>query len=163
MSVPPPGGISNDATHRPRRIGLRTCDPRGSRKRGNTRCQMQKLTPRKFQYGCAPRDRPRAPTKYQIDFFGWFCLPTAATLPIRSVGLSARPRGSSQIKLYDGLRVRKGLLWPLSKKAAAAADIRRPTRMTRCGHRLCATAFKTTLNCADVILFRNRTPGPLPP
>jgi hypothetical protein len=32
----------DDPVHRPRRVGLRSCDPRHSRERGSTRCELQK-------------------------------------------------------------------------------------------------------------------------
>src|SRR5262249_58359975 len=36
-------GKSDDDAHRPRRIGLRPCDPRNGRQRGSPRCQMQEF------------------------------------------------------------------------------------------------------------------------
>ena len=42
------GRKSNDQAHRPRRIGLRRCDPRERREDGGTCCQMQKLSARTF-------------------------------------------------------------------------------------------------------------------
>src|SRR5262249_56416889 len=42
-------GKGDDHAHRPRRIGLRPHDPRDGRQRGSARCQMQKLSARKFQ------------------------------------------------------------------------------------------------------------------
>src|SRR5262249_57393954 len=36
-------GKSDDDAHRPRRIGLRPCDPRDGRQRGSPRCQMQEF------------------------------------------------------------------------------------------------------------------------
>ena len=39
---PPAGGKANNDPHRPRRIGLRPCDPRYRWQRGSTRGQMQK-------------------------------------------------------------------------------------------------------------------------
>src|SRR5712671_1910437 len=41
-------GTSDDDAHRSRRIGLRPSDARDDRECGSTRCQMQKLTARKF-------------------------------------------------------------------------------------------------------------------
>src|SRR5439155_732095 len=46
-------GISNDAAHRPCRIGLRPPDPRDRRQRGSARGQMQKSTAGKF-HGTLP-------------------------------------------------------------------------------------------------------------
>src|SRR5215831_3395231 len=43
-------GISNDAAHWPRRIGLRPRDPRHRRQRGSARCEMQKLSAGKFHF-----------------------------------------------------------------------------------------------------------------
>src|SRR5262249_31015985 len=37
-----------DDAHRPRRVGLRACDPRYGKERASTRCEMQKLTTRKL-------------------------------------------------------------------------------------------------------------------
>jgi hypothetical protein len=48
-------GIGHDDGDRPRRIGLRHCDPRDGRKRGSTRCQMQKLATWKAR--CVPSER----------------------------------------------------------------------------------------------------------
>ena len=42
------GGKADDDAHRPRRIGLRPSETRHGRERGSARCQMQKLTARKF-------------------------------------------------------------------------------------------------------------------
>ena len=38
------GGKADDQMHRPRRIGIRPCDPRNSRERGSARCQVQKFS-----------------------------------------------------------------------------------------------------------------------
>src|SRR5262245_21943523 len=38
------GGKTDDDAHRPRRISLRTRDPRHRRERGRTRCQVQELS-----------------------------------------------------------------------------------------------------------------------
>jgi hypothetical protein len=42
------GRKANNDTHRPRRIGLRTRDPRNSRQRGSARCQVQESATGKF-------------------------------------------------------------------------------------------------------------------
>ena len=47
MSFAAAGG-KRDEAHRPRRIGLRPCDPRYRRQRGSARCQMQKFSAGKF-------------------------------------------------------------------------------------------------------------------
>jgi hypothetical protein len=52
-------------------------------------------------------------------------------LPIRLEGLSARSRGSSQIKLYDSPRGRKGPRWLLPRKAAVVAEILGRLSMTQ--------------------------------
>ena len=42
------GGKADDDVHRPRRIGLRSCDARDDRQRGSARGQMQKSSAGKF-------------------------------------------------------------------------------------------------------------------
>src|SRR5262249_22981254 len=48
-------GKSDDDAHRPRRIGLRPCDPRDGRQRGSPRCQMQEFAAGKFHHCQSPR------------------------------------------------------------------------------------------------------------
>jgi hypothetical protein len=48
------GGKWDDNAHRPRRKGLRHCDPRHDWERSSARCQMQKSTARKFQHVLLP-------------------------------------------------------------------------------------------------------------
>jgi hypothetical protein len=54
------GRKADDKTHRPRRIGLRSCHPQDCRQRGSARCQMQKSTAGKF-HGVAPGDTKAIP------------------------------------------------------------------------------------------------------
>ena len=108
--VLPAGGEADDNAHRPRRIVLRSRQPRDGRQHGSAHCKMQKIpTVGKFHgapsQACSPTMETRTAARppragFKIDV--WSCLPADGTNAAAEVkGISASPAGSSPIRLHQ--------------------------------------------------------------